>query len=378
MDQTELMALADRILNKEASDSEVALYIYWFDHFQSDTDYQIEDERLTEAALLARIDCQIAARRTRRVKKVLYSVAAAAAVLIFFAAGMYYLAIRNTADHSNTELISANDIQPGSNRAVLTLANGQQILLDSSGDSIIAQQPGVSIDQSDSGLLAYHAIHSNMQQKMQYNTLVTPKGGQYRLILPDGTRVWLNAASSIKFPTAFIGDTRAVNITGEVYFEVAHNARHPFVVSAGAAEVRVLGTHFDINAYGDNGLIKTTLLEGSVEVSSGKHHTKIKPGQQAIIGDRDADIKVNQVNVDGIVAWTHGFLSLEDNSVRQFMTELSRWYDVDVVYQGNIPDKKLGGLINRNTSLSDVLNVLAFNGIKTKLEGHTIIVGPAN
>ena len=265
-------------------------------------------------------------------------------------------------------------IVPGHEGAILTLANGSQVLLDST-TGIIAQQGHIRTVNT-TGQLTYTADTAAAAGPMVYNTLATPRARQYRLTLPDGTRVWLNASSSIRYPIAFTGKERRVTITGEVYMEVAKDAEHPFIVTTRHSDIMVLGTHFNIMAYEDEPAVNTTLLEGSVKISiPGKQiATIIKPGEQASVGNQGDDIKVKHVNAANIAAWINGFLSLKDCSVQEFMNQLSRWYDVDIEYAGKAPQQRFGGLINRNTPLSDILSVLDTGGIHTRLEGKKIIV----
>ncbi|HEY6082423.1 MAG TPA: FecR domain-containing protein, partial [Chitinophagaceae bacterium] len=268
-------------------------------------------------------------------------------------------------------------------KAVLTLANGQTIVLDNARTGQLASQGNSRVTKADSGLLVYQSgklkgestIQGN-QAALAFNTLTIPRGGQYRLILPDGTKVWLNSASSIRYPTAFTGMERRVAITGEVYMEVAKDASHPFIVSTRHSDITVLGTHFNVMAYGNEPAVNTTLLEGSVKVSvpGVKEGVTIKPGQQASASNTGKDIKVNEVNATDVAAWIHGLLSLKDCSVQEFMNQLSRWYDVEVEYAGKIPRQRFGGMINRNAPLSDVLAALNAGGIHTRLEGKKIIV----
>lgn len=268
----------------------------------------------------------------------------------------------------------AQVVVPGHEGAVLTLANGRQIVLDST-TGIIAQQ-GHTRAVNTTGQLTYTADTEIAAGTMIYNTLATPKARQYRLTLPDGTKVWLNASSSIRYPIAFTGKERRVAITGEVYMEVVKDAVRPFIVATRHSDITVLGTHFNIMAYEDEPAVNTTLLEGSVKISiPGKQTaTIIKPGEQASVGNEGDDIKVKKVNAANVAAWINGFLSLKDCSVQEFMNQLSRWYDVDIEYAGKAPQQRFGGLINRNTSLSDILSVLDTGGIHTKLEGKKIIV----
>jgi ferric-dicitrate binding protein FerR (iron transport regulator) len=249
------------------------------------------------------------------------------------------------------------------------------VVLDSA-TGIIAQQGHIKAVNA-TGQLTYTA-DTAAAGTVVYNTLATPKARQYRLTLPDGTKVWLNAASSICYPIAFTGKERRVTITGEVYMEVAKDAGHPFIVTTRHSDITVLGTHFNIMAYEDEPAVNTTLLEGSVKISIPGKQTAaiIKPGEQASVDNGGDAIKVKQVNAKSVAAWINGFLSLKDCSVQEFMNQLSRWYDISIEYAGEAPQQRFGGMINRNTSLSDILSVLDTGGIHTKLEGKKIVVLP--
>ena len=264
------------------------------------------------------------------------------------------------------------DILPGSNKAVLTLANGQRLILDSTVNGALAQQGKVNIIKTREGRLEYHGE----DEAILYNTLSTPRGGQYQLRLPDGTQVWLDAASSISYPTFFIGKNRKVRITGQVYFEVARDKARPFHVNANNMDVEVLGTHFNINAYSDEASINTTLLEGSVKVNAGNANTIVlRPGQQAQVGNQ---LKVAEnANLDQVMAWKNGLFNFEGADIKTVMRELGRWYDVEIVYKGEVPPRKFGGEVSRQLTLSQVLRLLQKVGINYTIEGKKLIVLPS-
>lgn len=311
--------------------------------------------------------------RTKRKNKVLLYASIAASVIILIGLGyMLYPFFASSKKLNKTAIIKNQDISPGHNGAILTLADGTKYVLDSANNGVITKDAGASISKNDSQIV-YNDLGS-LPAAVTYNTLIVPKGRQFKIILPDGTGVWLNSASSLKYPTAFTNKERAVTLEGEGYFEVTHNALRPFIVTVNGVKVRVLGTHFNINAYGDNGMIKTTLLQGSVSVTKGNRNTLIAPGEQADISISQDNIIVKTVNTADAVAWTQGFLSLNDNDIKEFMANLSRWYDLDIEYKGKIPVTNIGGLINRNTNLSDVLSALKDGGIHTKIEGRKIII----
>ncbi len=227
-----------------------------------------------------------------------------------------------------------NDVPPGGNRASLQLANGDVIVLDTAADGRLAQQGGTRISKLQNGELAYKDEHSTVAA---WNTLTTPRGGQYRLTLPDGTQVWLNAASALRFPTAFVAAERVVELTGEAYFEVAKDASKPFLVKAtGGTDVKVTGTHFNVNAYEEEAVSTVTLLEGAVTVNQ----QKLAPGEQAT--RQNGRIRVTTADVDQAVAWKNGFFSFNDADIKTVMKELERWYDVKVKYEAGVGNYRFG------------------------------------
>lgn len=256
------------------------------------------------------------------------------------------------------------DLAPGGDKAMLTLADGEQIVLDSAQGKIV--QEGNLEVTNRSGRLDYQG----QGNKVEYHTLSTPRGGKYKLVLPDGTEVWLNAESSITFPTVFMGAGRDVTITGEAYFEVAHNTRQPFQVKVNNLTVEVLGTHFNINSYADELSVKTTLLEGSVKLSKSDGETVIlKPGQQAqAYQTPDKSISIGSPDTDQVMAWKNGRFYFNDADLKTIMREVMRWYNVEVEYSGNVPVRYFTTDISRDNNLSSILKVLALSNIHFKLE----------
>lgn len=266
-------------------------------------------------------------------------------------------------------------IKPGGDKAVLTLADGSQVVLDSAGNRTIASQGNTTIINLN-GKLSYNAGEVNNQNNaVVYNTITTPKGGQYQLVLADGSKVWLNSASSLRFPTAFAGTNRVVELTGEGYFEVAHNAAKPFQVKVNDMEVEVLGTHFNINGYADEPLVKTTLLEGRVKVKKNGNFAYLNPGQQAIIQPAKNEIGLdNDVNIEEVMAWKNGKFLFNGADLETIMRQVSRWYDVDFVYEKKISETISGGL-SRSESISRLLTILEATGkVQFKINGKQIVV----
>jgi ferric-dicitrate binding protein FerR (iron transport regulator) len=256
-------------------------------------------------------------------------------------------------------------IRPGTQKAMLTLADGTVVTLDSVVNGKIAQQGATQVLKLANGQIRYQAADAaDEKDNIAYNVMSTPMGGQYQLTLPDGSNVWLNAGSSITYPTAFRGHTRKVKITGEVYFEVAKDKNKTFCVTAGDQEIEVLGTHFNINAYSDEDHIKTSLLEGAVKVNKVLLH----PGQAFTKG------KIEPTNVDQDVAWKNGVFNFNNQSLAQVMRQLARWYDLEIVYPQGIPQKEYGGEIGRNLTLDQLLKGLENSGIHFQLQGRRLLV----
>jgi ferric-dicitrate binding protein FerR (iron transport regulator) len=272
------------------------------------------------------------------------------------------------------------DVLPGGNKAILKLSDGKTIVLDNAHNGMLATQGPVQIEKQE-GQLEYKQGFST--GAVVYNTLSTPVGGQFQIKLPDGTRVWLNAASSITYPTAFSGNERRVSITGEGYFEVAKDASKPFKVTilttAGehqrSTEVEVLGTHFNINAYDDEAAIKTTLLEGKVKIANSKAETAIlKPGQQAQVnGQGSLQVKDN-ADMEEVVAWKNGEFLFQSADIGTLMRQVARWYDIEVSYPNGKPKDKFSGKIGRNVNLSQLLEILKYSEVRFDLKGRTLVV----
>jgi hypothetical protein len=309
-----------------------------------------------------------------------YSIAAAAAILIFLSIGLYFVVNKPVQQQIAGNQIHKNDIGPGGNKAILTLADGKEIVLTGARNGLLATQRSTEIKKTEDGKIIYtndQSLSDKSSANVQYNTITTPRGGQYQVTLPDGSRVFLNAASSLIYPTVFAGNERKVTLAGEAYFEVAHNSHQPFRVSSNGQTVEVLGTHFNINAYSDERLIKTTLLEGSVRVSRGQKTVVLKPGQQAQISDRDTDSDISIISdadIEEAVAWKNGLFILDDH-IQPVMRLISRWYDVDVIYDGAAPDDIFGGEVPRFQNISEVLKVLQLTKkVHFKIDGRKIIV----
>ncbi|MBS1662866.1 MAG: FecR domain-containing protein [Bacteroidetes bacterium] len=272
-----------------------------------------------------------------------------------------------------------HDRAPGGNVARLTLSDGSTITLDSVQNGVITQQGNTGVTKQSDGRLVYKALDEKTAAVVS-NTLSTPRGGQYRLVLPDGSEVWLNAASSITYPTAFTGSERRVIVAGEAYFEISPNPAMPFRVithaPAGDQEVEVLGTHFNIKAYEDETSLTTTLLEGSIRLRSNGTSTLLSPGQQGQLRP-DGQIHLNpEVDLEEVVAWKNGLFHFEQADITEVMRQLARWYDVEVVFEGKLPAGKFDGEIPRNSKLTDVFKILQFSNVHFKVEDRKVTVAP--
>ena len=287
---------------------------------------------------------------------------ATAAAAMLCALGLLYFLFKSWNQSLPGQITHASKIVPGGDKAILTLSNGRAIVLDSAQNGMLANQGGVHIYKSKNGQVIYDIskYKAGATGELVYNTISTPRGGQYQVMLPDGSRVWLNAASSLKFPASFTGKQRAVMLEGEAYFEVAKDKVHPFKVSVNNMEVEVLGTHFNIMGYKDEAATATTLLEGSVKITKDKAIQMIVPGQQALVGQ---SITVKNVNVEEAVEWKNGNFNFAHEKLESIMRKIARWYDVDVDYEAKTTSATFVGTIPRSQNITEVLKYLELTGL---------------
>lgn len=303
--------------------------------------------------------------------KLSYFIIAACLALIFVSFFIYFLEQKPT---SQSFAEATNEIPPGGNKATLTLSNGSVINLDDVNKGRIVEDDGAHIVKAADGLLAYTADPKISGDKIsKFNTVSTPNGGQYRIILPDGTKVWLNAASALVYPTIFSGEDRRVKLSGEAYFEVAKIKGKSFKVSTASQEITVLGTHFNIKAYLDEPQVKTTLVEGAVKVTPFKENglslgrsVLLKPGEQSLLAGAHR-LTVHKVNVTNEVAWKSGIFSFHNTDIRVVAREFSRWYDVSIDFEGELPDVKLWGEMDRNVNATEALEILHYFKLKYRI-----------
>jgi len=396
-----LKEIFQRYINNECTPAEIEFLL---GHFKTDSnestlreiiaeklnEYPIED--ITQSpvkkrsfdelfnSILLEIDNETAAEENERKpasdRSLGYKLLAAVIILLIMFEGFYtYLKPANKINNEVAKIRHfQNAIMPGSNKAILTLQDGSKIVLNDAKDGTLAQQGNAKIIKLATGQLVYDKT-GTAPAKVLYNTMSTPRGGQYKLTLPDGTEVWLNAASSITYPTAFVGNERNVSITGEAYFEVAKDKSKPFRVRSGNQAIEVLGTHFNVMAYPDEDAIKTTLLEGSVKITENNEVQILKPGEQAVV-DKNGGLKISVADVDDALAWKNGYFKFSRVNIKYIMRQLARWYDVDVVYEGNVPHDEFVGKIGRGENIEDVLHILELDRVHFKIEDKKIIVLP--
>ncbi len=378
MTKDEIIHLAERIVSGIATDEEILLYNKVMNAFADPTDTWDEHTHGNKMSMQAEMK-RVINKRVAKSNQIFvinkYRWVAVASLLLILGAGYFFInkikdykqpvisGTRNTEEYKN-------DADPGRQGAILTLNNGQKILLDSAGNGSLGLQGSSAIIKKN-GQISY--ADDKKSDDVVYNTMSTPNGRQYHLVLADGTKVWLNAASSITFPTAFRGKERKVMTEGEVYFEVAQDHFKSFIVTNGEVQIRVVGTHFNVNGYKDQGDVQVTLLEGSVNVGIADLSKEMTPMQQAQINEKDIKI-IKNANVDVVMAWKNGFFKYEGVDLEIILKQLSRWYNVEVVYKKKVEDLFYAE-IPRSTKLSDALRALELTGkVKFEISGKNIIV----
>lgn len=315
-----------------------------------------------------------------RVQRIWSRIAVAAAILLMVTVA--FLIYNNKGNESKPGHEMATAIAPGGNKALLTLANGHKIALTDIKNGEIVEHNGVKISKTHDGQLVYRISDLSKTDKGDYNIIETPTGGTYQILLPDGSRIWLNAASSIRYPLSFNGlpKRRIELVGGEAYFEIAKDKKHPFLVEMNQQVVEVLGTHFNINSYTDESATKTTLLEGAIRIvpidAQGKKGISklLKPNQQAVLTNGEG-LNISNVDTEEAVAWKSGYFIFHNEGIESVMRKIARWYNVKVQYEGKIPSRGLGGSMSRGNDLSKVLNMLQVTGlVKFSVKGKTVIV----
>jgi len=370
MDEAYYKYLVKRYLEKKSTDKELEVFIH------------LTKEGKLDKCLLDAMDQEIAGSieiaapaGKAKVIPLRYRWRVAASILLLLSIGLY----TGYRHYINSRQIMANQaalktIKPGGNNAVLTLANGSKIILNNVHNGQLTMQGHISINKINSGKLVYQSQPNaaNATAKPTYNTVTTPAGGQYQLVLADGTTVWLDALSSIRYPAVFEGNERDVELQGEAYFEVAKNKAMPFHVISNGQTVEVLGTHFNINAYADEPEITTTLLEGKVKIWNNNRSAVLAPGQQSVV--KNQVIIVSNTDTRGAVAWKNGYFRFTNTEIAPLMRQISRWYNVNIVYTSAPNERKFTGGISRDANIASVILMLKDVGIDATMKGSTIVI----
>lgn len=380
--QSRIAYLLDRYVSRSCTRAELdELFMYIKDERHANTLDQLLNNYSATSKAAPELDydniySQLIPRRTRVIT--FRRLAAAAVILLLAGAATWLLAPTAKQAPVAAKEQAATPIAPGGNKATLTLADGSVITLDSAGNQTIHQ--GNQAIKQQNGQLLYTAAGNT--GTVNYNKLSTPRGGQFQIVLPDGTKVWLNSATTLRYPTTFTGTNRVVELEGQGYFEVAPDATHPFLVKVPSTqrdsmEVQVLGTGFDIMAYADEATVNTTLISGSVRVKQGNTLQTLQPGQQAVMDNDHHAITVRPADIKKVTAWKNGVFVFNNTALPAILREVARWYDVEIVYTATPSPELYGGGISRNLQLSSVLRLLEASGYNhLKLEGRKVIVLP--
>ncbi|WP_163715764.1 FecR family protein [Mangrovibacterium lignilyticum] len=356
------------------------------DYFEKAEEYYEKEIEELDPALVPDTTSQFLVNLKRRTKlRIMYRNlrVAASIVLPLLLLGGAWFTYQLTTGKIPTE-VESSTLAHTSNKAQLITTSGKVLTLAGYGSELVDSVAGVHIANDSVMGLQYPDVKGGKVEQEAYNSLITPRGGEYKLVLSDGTRVWLNCESKLTYPIAFVGKERIVELKGEAYFEVKHNPAKPFRVKVNGIDVKVLGTHFNINAYDDEQEIKTTLLEGSVKVSTGDAYSSVNsdgqtsvvliPGEQAIVEKNEGGIIVENPELETVMAWQSGFFEFEDTPLPAVMRQIGRWYDVDIRFEGEPTNVKFGGRISRDLDLDNILTLLRANGVGAVLEDGTLTI----
>ncbi|WGQ08879.1 FecR family protein [Pedobacter gandavensis] len=366
--------LIHNYLNGTASNEERIIVESWHIQDIKDSEYLPSKEHITDAhkRIWDKIDSRIHRDQRKVVSKKLRSRVAIAASLVLISSIVTYNYLKPL-PKSSDHIIIQNDVLAGGNRAILTLNNGQRIILNQTSKELIAVQGGISIRKSN-GLLIYDLHKKNSTyNSTSINRLETPRGGKYQILLPDGTKVWLNSASILTYPNSFKGSERKVSLKGEAYFEVARDKKRTFKVVCESQTIEVLGTHFNIKSYEDEYQTQTTLAKGKVKILKGLQYKILKPGQAAFTSKNSKTIQIESTDLEKDLAWKNNEFIFNGDDLMSIMREVSRWYDVKVIYKGDFNEQKYFGVVSRSKNISEVLKMLQLTGkINFKIEGRRI------
>jgi len=386
--------LFEKYGNGTITDQELLQLHHWYLEHAKASNAKLEPEIFQQR--MAEMDNALFACLNKAERKFYISLYSKVAAFLIIAMSITFYFWNNWTNNEKPDTVYVTDVAPGGNRARLILANGRSIDLTTADNGELAKQAGVKIMKTSDGQLTYTLTgkqflgRGKAAEKAEYNTIEIPKGGQYGVCLPDGTKVWLNAASTLKYPATFSSlSERRVVLRGEAYFEVVHNAKRPFIVETDGQDVKDIGTKFNINSYREEPGVKTTVLEGSAAVMTTPHSPKylpgkktavdktvlfkvVKAGQQSILTDRG--IAVADINADESISWKNGLFQFQNDDMQTVMRQIARWYNVEVQYEGAVPTEKLDGKVYRNIKLSKVLEILLSPGISYKIENRKVTI----
>jgi transmembrane sensor len=379
MTREEYILLYEKCMQGKCTDEEKKKLDTYQDDFSLDNPYwdeaRLGDKEQITSSIYERLQNSIRDQQPKKLQWYKLPIAAAIA-LITFGIGIY-LYVNTSFDGTKQYTQVAEKIVAGSNKAILTLSGGKQIVLTDLSTGELIKQGNTQIKKTADGKIIYQptGAQSSDPRDVVYNTVSTPKGGQFQVVLPDGSHVWLNATSSITYPSNFSEKERLVQLKGEAYFEIAKNPKKPFKVDViGKQKIEVLGTHFNVEAYVEDNEIKTTLLEGSVKLVTQNKQLKLSPGQIAI-DDLKNSLVVKKADLEEVMSWKNGLFVLNDVKLKDVMKKASRWYDVDVEYQGNISNKKLWGTMSRYKDITELLdNIAITSSLRYKIDGRRVIL----
>lgn len=372
--EKQILEILTKFQNATCSDAELKLLDEWYHQLEIDNQTINKDDEVIITESMLKEFREKVGQGVKIIpfyrQPIFKMVAAASVVFVVFFGAYFYLNKSSTKTLVNQAIVKKDFIAPSSSKATITLASGQIVALDGiSSGTLVANQGAVNVMKTEDGQIVYRGSSN----EIAYNTLYNPRGSKViSLRLNDGSIVWLNSQSSIRYPVAFVGDERHVEIIGEAYFEVAKNLTKKFTVASNGVKIEVLGTHFNMNSYNDDKNIKITLLEGSVKIIKGEGSYMLKPGQQAQVASK---IQVlNEANIESVMAWKNGFFSFKGTSVQELINIIGRWYDVGIVFKGAVPNRQFGGQIAKSANLSQVVKVLNESELKCALLNGILVI----
>lgn len=373
MNEEEIRELLKRYRQGNCTEQEKESVELWFDITSKQSDWQWKNpaqKESTRANILKGIK-EVTQQRKQEKLRIWPYISVAASLLILLFAGWYFY-------FSNQKQLSQQPfhqiaVAPGSKQAMLTLSDGSSVMVDDAANGVVASDGSSRVLKNGDGTLEYQS-ENNQVKPAGRNTLAVPRGGTFQITMSDGTKAWINSATTITYPAGNADSERLVELTGEAYFEVAKDKKRPFKVMSNGTEILVTGTHFNVSAYDDDQKVTTTLAEGAVIVSNKGHQRALIPGQQSV-SSASGDITFGKVDVESALAWKEGYFVFEDQDLKSVMKMVSRWYDVEIEYQGAIPDNKFGGTFSKSKGLDGLLNYLQqLSNIQFKQQGKKIII----